>query len=114
MEIKSMTLDTERIKKMLVKLIEVSKRTATSGGKEDYKMNEIFVNPENIVNIREDMKFNTLFQEGQLPWGDLNDHTIFSTLTMNSGGISNTVTVAGSPSQIQEKCFSAQKQLLKG
>jgi len=99
---------------MLVKLIEVSKRTAVRGGDTDYKMNEIFVNPENIVNIREDLQFNSLFQEGQLPWDDLNNHTVFSTLTMNSGGISNTVTVAGSPSQIQEKCFSLKKQLLKG
>jgi hypothetical protein len=66
------------------------------------------------VNIRDDAQFNALFQEGRLPWDDLSDHTIFSTITMNSGGISNTLTVAGSPSQIQEKCFSAEKQLLKG
>jgi len=99
---------------MLIKLIEVSQRTALSSGNADYTMNEIFVNPESIVNIREDVRFNALFQEGTLPWGDLNQHTVFSTITMNSGGISNTVTVAGSPSQIQEKCFSAQKQLLKG
>jgi len=98
---------------MLVKLIEVVKKTAVNG-KLDYKMNEVYVNPENIVNIREDPRFNSLFQEGQLPWEDLNKNTIFSTITMNSGGISNTVTVAGSPAQIQEKCFSAQRQLLKG
>jgi len=99
---------------MLIKLIEVSQRTAMSAGKVDYKMNEIFVNPESIVNIREDRQFNTLFQEGQLPWKELNSYTVFSTITMNSGGISNTVTVAGSPSQIQEKCFAVRKQLLKG
>ena len=103
----------KRINKMLVKLIEVVKKTAVNG-KFDYKMNEVYVNPENIVNIREDQQFNSLFQEGKLPWDDLNSHTVFSTLTMNSGGISNTVTVAGSPSQIQEKCFSAEKQLLRG
>tara|TARA_R110000824_G_scaffold58132_5_gene157486 strand:+ start:676 stop:975 length:300 start_codon:yes stop_codon:yes gene_type:complete len=99
---------------MLIKLIEVARRSAMTGGTPDYKMNEVFVNPENIVSIREDVQFNVLFKEGQLPWGDLNPHTTFSTLTMNSGGISNTVTVAGSPSQIQEKCFDANKQLLKG
>ncbi len=98
---------------MLVKLIEVVKKTAVNG-KFDYKMNEVYVNPENIVNIREDGQFNSLFQEGQLPWEELNEQTVFSTITMNSGGISNIVTVAGSPAQIQEKCFSAQKQLLKG
>jgi len=99
---------------MLIKLIEVSKRTAVSGGGGDYKMNEIFVDPENIVNIREDVQYNTLFREGHLPWDELHTHTVFSTITMNSGGISNVVTVAGSPSHIQEKCFSAKKQLLKG
>jgi len=98
---------------MLVKLIEVVKRTAVNG-KFDYKMNEVYVNPENIVNIREDIQFNSLFQEGKLPWEELNKHTVFSTLTLNNGGMSNTVTVAGSPSQIQEKCFSVRKQLLKG
>jgi len=98
---------------MLVKLVEVS-RTAGAGAKNHYKMNEIFVNPESIVNIREDVQFNRLFQEGQLPWENLNEYTVFSTITMNSGAISNVVTVAGSPSQIQEKCFVAQKQLLKG
>jgi len=113
MEIRCTKWHIERINKMLVKLIEVVKKTAVNG-KFDYKMNEVFLNPENIVNIREDMQFNSLFQEGRLPWGDLNEHTIFSTITMNSGGMSNTVTVAGSPSQIQEKCFSAKKQLLKG
>jgi len=99
---------------MLIKLIEVARRSAINAGKADYTMNEIFVNPENIVSIREDMQFNTLFQEGQLPWEELSAHATFSTLTMNSGGISNTVTVAGSPSHIQEKCFHAKKQLLKG
>ena len=99
---------------MLIKLIEVSQTSAVSGGNRGYKMNEIFLNPENIVNIREDVQMNALFQEGQLPWEDLNAHTIFSTITMNSGGIASMVTVAGSPSQIQEKCFSAKKQLLKG
>ena len=99
---------------MLIKLIEVSQRPTLSGGTPDYKMNEIFVNPESIVNIREDHSFNVLFQEGKLPWKDLNSYTVFSTLTMNSGGISNTVTVAGSPSQIQEKCFAMTQQLLKG
>jgi len=99
---------------MLIKLIEVSQRTAMRGGKAAYEMSEIFVNPENIVNIREDGHFNALFQEGLLPWEDLNTHTIFSTITMNSGGISNTLTVTGSPAQIQEKCFAIKKQLLKG
>jgi hypothetical protein len=99
---------------MLVKLIEVSKRAATYAGKTNYTMNEIYVNPENIVNIREDGHFNVLFQEGKLPWEELSKHTTFSTITMNSGGISNTLTVAGSPGQIQEKCFKAQKQLLQG
>jgi len=99
---------------MLIKLIEVSPTAAVSGGTRGYKMNEVFVNPENIVNIREDVQMNTLFQEGQLPWEGLNKQTIFSTITMNSGGIASMLTVAGSPVQIQEKCFSVKKQLLKG
>jgi len=98
---------------MLVKLIEISKKTSVSG-KYDYAMNELFINPESIVNIREDERYNALLQEGLLPWKELHQHTAFSTITMNSGGISNTVTVAGSPSQIQEKCFSVRQQLLKG
>jgi len=114
METKCTNSGIERINKMLIKLIEVSKRTATSGGQATYAMSEIFVNPESIVNIREDRNFNVLFQEGKLPWDELNEQTIFSTITMNSGGISNTLTVAGSPVQIQEKCFSVKKQLLKG
>ena len=113
MEIKCTKSGTERISRMLVKLIEVVKKTAVNG-KFDYKMNEVYVNPENIVNIREDMQFNSLFKEGKLPWEELNKHTTFSTITMNSGGIANMVTVAGSPAQIQEKCFSLRKQLLKG
>lgn len=113
METKCTKSGIERINKMLVKLIEVVKKASTNG-KFDYKMNEVYVNPENIVSIREDGQFNILFQEGKLPWNDLNEHTVFSVLTMNSGGMSNTVTVAGSPAQLQEKCFSAQRQLLKG
>ena len=113
MEIRCTIWGIERIDKVLVKLIEVVKKTAVNG-KFDYKMNEVYVNAESIVNIREDLQFNSLFEEGILPWDDLNEHTIFSTITMNSGGMSSTVTVAGSPSQIQEKCSFAQKQLLKG
>ena len=113
METKCTKSGTERIDRVLVKLIEVVKKTSTNG-KFDYKMNEVYVNPENIVSIREDGQFNILFQEGKLPWEELNKNTVFSVLTMNSGGISNTVIVAGSPAQLQEKCFSARRQLLKG
>tara|TARA_Y100000034_G_C6522141_1_gene224754 strand:+ start:101 stop:397 length:297 start_codon:yes stop_codon:yes gene_type:complete len=98
---------------MLVKLIEVSKNNSV-GVDQNYIMSEIFVNPENIVNIREDAQISTLFREGKLPWDDLSQNTVFSTITMNAGGFSSTLTVAGSPAQIQEKCFSARKQLLKG
>jgi len=98
---------------MLIKLIEVTKR-ASVGSSRGYDMGEVFVNPENIVNIREDTSLNSLFQEGKLPWKELNEYTTFSTITLNSGGFSSTVTVAGSPSQIQEKCYATKKQLLRG
>jgi len=98
---------------MLVKLIEVIKNTSTNG-KFEYKMNEVYVNPENIVNIRENPTLNILCQEGSLPWPELNKQSVFSTITLNSGGMSEVVMVAGSPVQIQEKCFATRKQLLRG
>lgn len=98
----------------MIKLIEVSRKAAFNTGRPSYEMNEVFVNPESIISIREDKHFKSLLLDGLLPWKELRSETEFSTITMNSGGVMNTLTVAGSPKQLQEKCSLAVKKLLKG
>lgn len=98
---------------MLVELVEVKKRGHYSG-ESPYVLETVFINPEHIVSVRADEVVSRLFQEGKLPWKDLNEVTSFSIVTLNGGGMSSTLTVVGQPISIQRKCFDSKRTLLKG
>tara|TARA_Y100000310_G_C20373924_1_gene664840 strand:+ start:356 stop:631 length:276 start_codon:yes stop_codon:yes gene_type:complete len=91
---------------MLVELVEVT--TNDYGG---CSISKILVNPRHIVTVREDTETQQLISEGKLSLG-LVQSAVFSKLKLNERGGTTTLTVVGSPSEIQAKAWG--KQVLRG
>jgi hypothetical protein len=88
---------------MLVKLIEIHKEPG-----ERAKLDEIFVAKEAVTSIRIE-KGSIINEAMQL---GISQHAGFSRVTLNEGGLSRTVIVIGSPSEVRNKLGI--KSILKG
>jgi hypothetical protein len=103
---------------VVVKLVEVcrvnSNHTSLDNSLkgEMYTLREIFVNPEHVVCIREDLQTQKKLQEGYLP-DDLDPRQEFTRVYMNRGQTGLDITVIGAPVTVEEK-LHGQKQLLHG
>jgi len=101
----------------MIKLVEVcsshNKYTNRDTSGRKFTLREIFVNPEHVVCIREDINSAQFLQEGQLPDG-LDSRTRFSKLHLNRGQNGLDVVVIGDPDLIKEKLGLMQRTLLKG
>ena len=95
----------------LVKLTEV-RHNASLTTKQDYTLQEVFVNPEHVVMIREEARMKQLNEQGGLP-GDLNLNHRFTKLTINRGHTGTEIVVVGAPNII-EKSLNDTKKLIKG
>jgi len=95
----------------LVKLTEV-RHNASLTTKQDYTLQEVFVNPEHVVMIREEARLQKLNEEGSLSPG-LNPTHRFTKLTINRGHTGTEIVVVGSP-DIIESTLNQQKHLLRG
>ena len=107
--------DGERGIKMVVKLVEIyqdSGRLGDFSGK-SYKLREVFINPEHVVCLRDETRFKTLLNEGNLPEG-LDKRQEFTRIYMNRGQLGLDVIVVGCPQAVEEKINKAKKILLKG
>lgn len=89
---------------MLIKLVEVSISTPQSS------VRELYINPQSIVSISADYRTSVLEETKSLGFSS---HTCFSTIIINEGSNSRTITVAHSPDEINKKINSS-KTLLKG
>jgi len=103
---------------MVVKLVEVCRVNSNHTSLDStikgelYTLREIFVNPEHVVCIREDLETQKKFQEGYLP-DDLDSRQEFTRVYMNRGQTGLDITVVGGPTAVEEK-LHGQKQLLRG
>jgi len=88
---------------MLVKLVEVFKEPG-----ERCHLDEIFVAKESVTSIRPAR--GTIINEA-IALG-ISEHAGFSSLTLNEGGTSRTITVVGSPAEIKSKLGI--KNILRG
>ena len=95
----------------LVKLTEVfHNNTLTT--QQDYTLREVFINPEHVVMIREEMRMQQLNEQGHLPDGIAKNHQ-FTKLTINRGQTGTEIVVVGSP-KIVETTLNNKKELLRG
>ena len=89
---------------MLIKLVEVNLSTTQTS------LRELYVNAHNIVSITSELRPNVIAEAKSL---GLSNFTSFSTVVINEGASSRTITVAHSPDEINKKINST-KTLLKG
>jgi alkanesulfonate monooxygenase SsuD/methylene tetrahydromethanopterin reductase-like flavin-dependent oxidoreductase (luciferase family) len=96
----------------VIKLVEVSREMNIAEGK-DYKLREVYVNPDHVIMLREDAHTTRLLQEKRLP-ENLDSRQSFTRLTMQRGSSGTEIVVVGTPDTIREKLFKAKAELLKG
>ncbi len=89
---------------MLIKLIEVHNSFANPS------IRELYVNTSNIVSITEEVHASIIEEARSLGFSDL---TRFSSIIIQEGNRTRTVTVAHSPQEIYKK-IDPSKTLLKG
>ena len=93
----------------MIKFIKLSKVQRDSR----FSLDEIWINPDSILQIRSDPTMKSNLVKGRLP-KDLDAQLEFSCVQFGSGNNVSAVTVVGSPSILAEKIFSTNKELLKG
>mgnify|MGYP003125720416 CR=1 FL=1 len=101
---------------MLVKLTEVCTNGAITVG-QDYRLREVFVNPEHVIMIREDVRVKQLNENGLLSVNDsenLDKEHRFSKLTINRGHTGSEIVVVGSPDVVENILKRDSKQILRG
>ena len=98
---------------MIVKLVEIYELNRQPAPDEiSYSLREVFVNPEHVTCLREDLITSKKLKSGLLP-EDIDNRQRFTKIHLNRGLSGIDLTVVGDPSTIQEKLV-APKQLLKG
>jgi hypothetical protein len=97
---------------LVIKLIEIARELNIAEGK-DYKLREVYINPNHVVMLREDAHTTRLLQEKRLP-ENLDSQQSFTRLMMQRGSSGTEVVVVGTPDVIREKLFKASAELLKG
>ena len=101
---------------MLVKLTEICSNGAVTVGHR-YKLREVFINPEHVILIREDVRTKELNENGslRLPGNDaLNKEHRFSKLVLNRGQSGAEIVVVGAPDVIEKTLKIDKRQILRG
>ena len=95
----------------LVKLTEVCGTGAVTTNAK-YALREVFVNPEQVVMVREEHRLRQLNEEGLIDKGLDTNHR-FSKITIDKGNTGTEIVVIGAP-EIIEKTLHTNKQILRG
>jgi hypothetical protein len=94
---------------MLVELIQVIQRD------KNYQLKSVYVNPQQIVFMSEDLRMKQELQEGKLKLGLNQTFTNFTRIRMNMSGYVEEIIVVGDPGLIESKIFNkTSRQLLRG
>jgi len=94
---------------MLVELIQVKQRNNT------YSLTPVYINPQQIVFMSEDLKMKQQLQEGKLNLGLNQNFTCFTRIRMNMSDYVQEIVVVGDPGLVETKIFAkTSKQLLRG
>ena len=102
---------------MIIKLVEVKKihdyNTHRDRGAPQYELDEIWINPTSIVQIKADLTMKNNLNNGYLPEG-LDKAQDFSRIHFGAGNNINSVTVVGAPDALAQRLHEDNRQLLKG
>ena len=91
---------------MLVQLHEIIVRG------NDYGLSVVYVNPRHIISLRENTQMKQSLLENKIKLG-LHHPAEFTEVILSEGARTKSITVIGSPSEVQSKFFNI-KKLLKG
>ena len=98
----------------MIRFVEVKKSAYDRIGQDiQYKLEEVWVNPHSVLQVKPDKNMKNNLQAGYLP-GDLDSRQEFSRVHVGGGNSVAVITVVGSPSVVVEKVSAGSKQLLKG
>jgi len=98
---------------MLIRLTEVYGNGVIAANPK-YTLREVFINPEHVVMIREEVKMQQLHEKGCLP-KELNPQHRFTKLTINRGHTGTEIVVVGAPELVEQTLnANKEKQLLRG
>ena len=100
---------------MVVELVEAYRYDKMAEGKlsqPKYALRQVFINPEHVVFLREDIFYKKVLKEGYFKDMDLRQS--FTKIYMNRGQMGIDLVVVGSSSIVQEKLGLNKQQLLKG
>tara|TARA_Y100000034_G_C6595537_1_gene258880 strand:- start:205 stop:495 length:291 start_codon:yes stop_codon:yes gene_type:complete len=96
---------------MIIKLIEVFESTGRSrDAKTSYCLREVYVNPDHVVCLREDLSMKRKLEADLLP-EDMNPNQQFTKVSLNRGHSGIDLVVVGPPDSIENKLKS---KLLRG
>ena len=96
---------------MIIKLIEVFESTGRSrDAKTSYCLREVYVNPDHVVCLREDLSMRRKLEADLLP-EDMNPNQQFTKVSLNRGHSGIDLVVVGPPDSIENKLKS---KLLRG
>ena len=93
---------------MVIKLVEVAKIGTDISNRSEYMLREVFINPDQVTMLREDVAMRGLLEEGRLP-SEIDNRMEFTRLFLNTG---MNIFVVGSPSVVESKLKV--KQILRG
>ena len=97
---------------MVVKLVEIYELSRSlNDDKKSFSLREVFVNPEHVTCLREDLIAERKFRDGLFP-EELDGRQKFTKIHLNRGLSGIDLVVVGDPFTIQEKLVG--KTLLKG
>jgi hypothetical protein len=92
----------------MIKFVEIKKKDT------NYELNEVWINPDSILQIKSDITMKNNLLGGYLP-ETMDGRQEFSRIHYGSGNNISVATVIGSPQIIAEKIYKyAGKELLKG
>ena len=96
---------------MIIKLVEVFESTSRSrDAKTSYCLREVYINPDHVVCLREDLSMKRKLEADLLP-EDMNPNQQFTKVSLNRGHSGIDLVVVGPPSTIENKLKA---QILKG
>ena len=95
----------------MVKLTEIFQESMST----KIGVREVYINPNHVVMVREDMNFGRYLLEGKLNDLGVNQAMRFTRISVRNSGTGNyEIVVFGDTETVYEKIRSTQKSLLKG
>ncbi len=97
----------------VVKFVEIVQNNSSTGS--SYHLQEVFINPNHIVYIRNAPWLKQELTEGNLP-ENLDNRQQFSTIHLSRGSTGIDINVIGGPSAVREKIgtITTAKEVLRG